>query len=508
MIPKNSSSDSSPLAMDCIAAQPSIASDSHVPAQPTGEQDCLDEIVAWNDLGNLAEARKLADVFLARHESLAVRRYAMEYAMFDDDLPAATRHALHIYENHPRTWNGPDVLQIVLTYAGFLKEAYLVNKENYRVNPDAVSWYNCACRAVAVGYHEEAFRAALREFSCGSPEKGSVRKMFLDTELRGLWTYAAGRDATVADAIRWAHCPIEWVLQINLPNLPPREVDFADLYEMPIEFHSLLRQNRSNTKLVDPAIARANPEIFRRYMEWEAQTCLPSIGGFRAWGLRLRRRYDETLPAMAQFCVHRGRPGTGRYLLRNYIGRNSEVTPDSIPPIDELEYFTAEWRRLWQIDRVGTQFLISHRPHANMLETFETTFVALAPELRDSGLGWMVLGCEFIFGRLWHEALQAFQKALKFWPGDHAIYENILLCLCHLKRWDAAKQLTEHPDFFSQNPELAAFARRAVAAQNTVLRPPNPQADSRFPTPAFGFFHRREDIEFLRWFHKNKRRFQ
>lgn len=504
MTPEPPTSRNPTSSMNSITVKPAVTAGASVSSQPICEHACLQEIQGWRDLGDLAEARRIAAGFLDRQDSHAICKQAMELAMFCDDLPAATRHALHIYRHHPWNSAGAKLLPVVLALGGFVEEAYARTKENCRNDPDPLAGYNIACRAWAVGRHEEAFRAALRCFSsCRDTE--ALRKMLLDTELRELWAYAAEREVTVADAIRWAHCPLEWVVRLNTPIFPPREVDFADLPDMPQEFLPILWQRTANTKVVDSAKAFADPELFQRFLTWQAQTCLPSFRGLVAWVSRLRRRYDEILPSMVQFCVDRGHLGTGRYLLRQFLTRNPEVTPDSIPAIDGLEYFTSEWQRLWQFDREGTRFLISRRQHFEPLETFLDRFCALPLELRSSGLGWMVFGSELRSGQRIAEAYEAFRRALEFWPRDYAVHHNILLCLCGLGRWNEAKVITDHPEFLAAAPELAEFARRAVARQSAPIQPPDPYGESPFPTPCFGFPHRREDAHFLRWFRKNQK---
>lgn len=493
MTPEQSKERKSELADGLEVLLPSAIPKGENPAETPSERRHLEEIQGWTSLGIRSEARRVAENFLLQKESLPIRFQAMELAMSEDDLPRAAHHARHIYRHHPWIGEGSLLLSVILGYAGHPRAAYQVALADNRNKSNASSWYNLACKAWGVGRREEAFRAVMKAFSLGTSSHEILRKMTLDSELGGVWSYMATRRATLADVFRWSQVPLERILQITSPAFPPRDVDFADLRDMPPEFRILLRQRTVNTKVVDFARAQANRELFQKYVEWEQVTCLPKVGCLEVWKLRLRSLYDKTLPDMVRFCVARGRPGVARYLLRRFLDRHPQTTPDSLPMIPGLEYFIEEWRRLREIDPEGTIFLINLRPRRKTLDDFKEEFSALPRALRESGLGFMVLGCELWEAQKYQEALDAFRSAISFWPRDEQLHHNIVLCLCTLGRWNEAEKIVAHSDFLAGTPEIAEIARQAVKARHTALAPQNPQAKSLFPTPSFGMPDHKED---------------
>jgi hypothetical protein len=470
------------------------------PGEFLSEEKTLEEITGWEELGDRAEARQLAEQFLLRQESASVRNHALFLAMFDDDLAAAERHALLLYGRHYNEIIGNNLLPSVLGYAGHKVAAYLLHKDNLRQAQGSPCWYGLACRAWSVGNREESLRAALRMFQAYPAEPHLLRKMFLDSELRGLWGWMNERPPTFVDAIRWAQCPIEGVLRLNADPMPPRLIDFADLAGLPQKFQPLLMIDCANTKKINPRCSRTDRRLFLEYLSWETSISAPSLNTMFQWCRLLRQKYDELLPHMIRFCLKRGRRGTGRYLLKHYLIRHPETPPESFSDLPGLEYWTGEWRRLWEIDPQGAQFLIQYRATPACRDHFSERFGALPEELRNSGQGRMVWGIECLRAGNRQEALQAFLSALRFWPEDEQLHHNILLCFCLMGRWEEAEKITGHPGFLGSTPELAEFARRAVAGKKVIFHPPNPQATSPFPTPSFGFPHRREDMAFLRCF--------
>jgi|GEM_PF-6232845 len=470
--------------------------------------DYLEEAEGWVGLRNYEEARRVTEEGLRLTGASILRHSAMMLALRFDDIATAGRHAWYLYCHHLDEFRSDGDLAMVLDYAGYSREAYelaVVARDDGFRN----ATYNLACRACSVCRLEEALRALLDYFQNSADRNSpSWRKIVLDSDLLKLWDYMAARPVSAADALRWSGCPLEFLVFVNKPALPPRFVDWADLPRVPAEFLPFLAPSSMNTKCFLPGKGDAAAEVFQKYLDWEAGAVEPAVEALRGFARRLRARYDEMLPGMLAFCAGRGRPGTARFLLRQFIRRHGgRLTPDQFPPIPGLEYWSDEWRRLHAIDPEGTFLLIDRRPDAEDGGDFlDNVFSKLPEPLRESGLGWFVALCELMFLDRWEEALFAGRMALRYWPGDEALIINLISCLARLGRWDDALRVATHPDFlriFRADPAAAGWITTALEDKSTKILPPNRESYSHFPLPSYGLMDDAEDIRFLKDWHRH-----
>ena len=469
--------------------QPSQKTNPHLPTMPEKTAvDCL------NDLGLHEEALKAVARDLQTRQDKETLWQAVTTALRNKSYNLAAEYADRLKTAPGIRKMHLQIISLAYNFAGRHDDAYLTCRE--AVDQDRSYFksdrYSLACRATCIDRNEEAFLHITAALSCLRPgDRYLVRKAFLDSELAGAWDYAATHEPDLEKALTVYFPEWEEFVEANRPVEPERSVDHRDLTRMPGEFHRLLRSQCAATFYSPPFAAAREPELYGRYLEWQAETAKPRVDAFARYMRKVNKSLDDSQPHFAAFQAERQRFGAARIHINRILWKIPNSNPARLPNIPLMEPLIDEFKAQYKESPWTFNFLI-HRRHPGLSPE---EFASLPPINRRSGTAALLLGNGHYLEDRNEEAIRAWSECAKIWPWDATPLLNMVKLLVQTDRpQEAAKVLsTIRPHAISA--ELRTKLERNIAESDWVEDVFNKRCE--IPLPEFCEFYPGANEEFL-----------
>jgi tetratricopeptide (TPR) repeat protein len=396
-------------------------------------------------------------------------------------------------------------ISLAFQFAGRVKEAYEIEKAITPESNDTalVRLYGLACKASRLGHYGDALNYLLSSFHFQNNETWDAhRKLFLDSELAGLWEKIPTLPISLREAMRFCNLPFDKILKDNESPSPLRCVDYMDFHTMPGRFRPLLQPAYETSFEVNPLAEAKNPGLFADYVRWQESIVAPRLATFRALGARLCQMVVDQQLDFATFQAKRGRISCARNHLISYLQRSPEASLDNLPDIPVMRPLVAELRAQFQECPTSFRYLISWACREEP-ETFIRDVHPEMPEInRNSGYALLALGCmHYRLGNT-AAALESWSACARKWPLDDAPVMNATMLLSGEQRWDEATRLINHLPGECRDSMLWKRATHAIREHLTFTISNKIHTTPVIPTPTFGNLYSGADEEFLREKHK------
>jgi len=458
-------------------------------------EDYQSEVVSLNILGLHEAALEIAERNVKACEDRSSLYEAVVAAISNKCYELAAQYADRLRLTQNLNKGDIHIISLAYNYAGRHPEAYIHCRQAVLRDetPDCTDFYSLACRGSKIHRLDEALVHILRAFSCIKPPHNYLfRKVFLDSELADVWKHSETSSPNLHRALVVHFQNWKSIVTINQFAEPERMVDHADLKQIPEEFHILLTSCSVSTFETPPLKSAQNPELHRRYLDWQVSTAAPRIAAFARYMENANRELINNQPLFAQFQAEKKRFGHARSHLLCILRNSTDCDPSSLPDIPLLAPLLEEFRAQYKESPEAFQFLVNRS-----VDVTQEVLAKFPPLNRSSGLGALYLGNSLHYKFRFEEAIEAWIECSKIWPWDESPTLNIVYALQLVERFeDAMKALSKVP------PESLPESTRHLIQQNIINRDSskNPcRQKPNIPTPEFDGFFLGANDEFIEW---------
>jgi tetratricopeptide (TPR) repeat protein len=460
----------------------------------------LEEVGGLLDLGLRDDAARLVENLLEASPCRAVLAAALEVHLRNGDHQRAAAMADSLLADGERGTHELFRCASALNFADRVEEAYDVERSIPAVCNDTslVRLYGLACKASRLGRQSEALCHLLACFRFHNIEGwDAFRKVFIDSELTGLWSEVPSMDLPLRLAMRFSNIPFDEILAMNAPGTGPRCLDPLDLRTMPGHFRQLLQPAHSTCFEVGPRQEAANPALFDEFLRWQEGIAGGRLEAFRGLADRIRERVIAEQLDFALFQAARGRLASARNHVVCHLERVPGASIDDIPPHPLLDPLVEELRAQEEESAEDFRYLISWKCRAEPERFIFDIHPGMSPRNRDSGYASLALGCMHHQLGNSHAAIEHWRECARKWPNDDAPVMNAAMLLSGEERWDEADTLINRlPDHCMESTlwKSACSAireRRSFTISSRIFTAPV------IPTPTFGGLYSGADEEYL-----------
>ncbi len=460
----------------------------------------VNESFALLDLGlndeALATVERLIESEPTREVHLAAIQVFIRLGLFD----RACASSDEVLKSGGADAGDLSLISLALNFGGRIQEAYELQKGIFPQTTEGHlgRLYGMACKASRLGRHQEALNHLLSSFRFANVESWDAhRKIFLDSELAGLWEAIPSMQIPLREAMRHCNLPFDEILELNTASGEARCVDFLDLEVMPKQFHALLQPVHGSTFETSPLMEMREPELYRDYLAWQDSLVLPRLEVFGALRDMIRSTVVAEQLAFAEFQASRGRIACARNHLVCHLLESPGASMDNLPDIPALRPLVEEFRAQYAESPEAFRYLISWECKENPEEFIRDVYSELPEVNRRSGYALLALGSmHYRLGNT-SSAIESWAACAKKWPKDDAPVMNATILLSGENRWDEATRLINRLPGTCRESMLWKSATRAIKERRQFTISSKIHPAPRIPTPTFGHLYSGADEEFL-----------
>lgn len=460
----------------------------------------VNESFALLDLGLNDEALALVERLLenssAREVHLAAIQVYIRLGLFD----RACASVDELMSKGGADGDDLSLISLALNFGGRVQEAYDLQKGTYPKSSEGQlgRLYGMACKASRLGLHKEALNHLLSSFRFSNIESWDAhRKVFLDSELAGLWEAIPSMQIPLREAMRHCNLPFDEILEINRECGEARCVDFLDFEVMPQRFRALLRPVHGSTFETSPLMEMREPALYRDYLAWQESLVAPRLEVFSALRDKIRSTVVAEQLAFAEFQASRGRIACARNHLVCHLLESPAASVETLPDIPALRPLVEEFRAQHAESPDAFRYLISWECKENPEEFIRDVYSELPEVNRHSGYALLALGSmHYRLGNT-ASAIESWSACASKWPKDDAPVMNATILLSGESRWDEASRLIDRLPGTCRESMLWKSATRAIKERRQFTISSKIHPAPRIPTPTFGHLYSGADEEFL-----------
>ncbi len=460
----------------------------------------VNESFALLELGlndeSLATVERLLEAAPTREVHLAAVQVFIRLGLFDRACASADA----VLSMKGADADDLSLISLAYNFGGRVEEAYELQKGIFPQTSEGQlgRLYGMACKASRLGRHKEALNHLLSSFSFSNVETWDAhRKIFLDSELEGLWEAIPDMQISLREAMRHCNLPFDEILELNGDCSDDRCVDFLDLDVMPSKFHVLLRPVHGSTFETSPLEQMRHPRLYREYLAWQEALVLPRLEAFRSLRDTIRATVVAEQLAFAEFQAARGRIACARNHLVCHLLEAPGASLDALPDIPALQPLVEEFRAQYAESPEAFRYLISWECKGNPEEFIRDVYSEMPEVNRQSGYALLALGSmHYRLGNT-ASAIENWSACAAKWPRDDAPVMNATILLSGESRWDEATRLIDRLPGTCRDSMLWKRASRAIKERRQFTISSQIHPAPRIPTPTFGQLYSGADEEFL-----------
>lgn len=460
----------------------------------------VSESFALLDLGLNDEALALVDRLLeespTRETHLAAMQVHVRLGLFDRACACGDA----ILAMGGADADDLSLISLAFNFGGRIQEAYELQKGIFPQSSEGHlgRLYGMACKASRLGRHKEALNHLLSSFRFANAQSWDAhRKVFLDSELGGLWEVIPGMEISLREAMRHCNLPFDEILELNVGGGEPRCVDFLDLQVMPQRFHALLRPVHGSTFETSPLQEMREPALFRDYLAWQESVVTPRLETFRGLRDKIRATVVAEQLAFAEFQAARGRIACARNHLVCHLLDSPGASLENLPDIPALRPLIEEFRAQHAESPEAFRYLISWECKENPEEFIRDVYSEMPKINRGSGYAMLALGSmHYRLGNT-ASAIECWSACAAKWPKDDAPVMNATILLSGENRWDEATRMIDRLPGTCRESMLWQSATRAIKERRQFTISSKVHPAPKIPTPTFGYLYSGADEEFL-----------
>lgn len=460
----------------------------------------LEEVNGLLELGLHDDAMGLVDCLLETAPCRAVRAVALEVFLRNGDYQRAAAMADTLLGEGERGTHELFRCALALNFADRVEEAYDVERSIPAACNDTslVRLYGLACKASRLGRQSEALCHLLSCFRFHNIEGwDAFRKVFIDSELAGLWSELPSMDLSLRLSMRFCNLPFDEVLGMNAAGTGPRCLDPLDLRSMPGKFRALLQPAHSTCFEVGPRQEAANPLLYAGFLRWQEGIAGERLEAFRGLADRIRDRVIAEQLDFALFQARHGRLASARNHIICHLEKAAGASVDDIPSHPLLDPLTDELRAQHRESPEDFRYLVTWGCKAEPERFIFDIHPGMSPLNRDSGYASLALGCMHHQLGNSHAAIEHWRECAAKWPHDDAPVMNAAMLLSGEERWDEASTLINRLPAHCLQSSLWKSACSAIQEKRSFSISSRIFTTPVIPTPTFGGLYSGADEEYL-----------